>query len=78
MDFVSWLVKNERALDGYLKLGAIRTATFNAWPDTKMNDRPALISKESAHHDRRQNVVVLTLLSSHETLQNSGNPLVIY
>jgi len=41
MVLVSWLVKNEHTLDGYLKLGTMQTVTFNAWPDTKMNDRPA-------------------------------------
>jgi len=30
MDSVSWSVKKDRALDGYLMLGAMRTATFNA------------------------------------------------
>jgi hypothetical protein len=41
-----------------------------------MNE-PAL-NKECAHRDRRRNVVVHALLSSHEALQNSRNPLDIY
>jgi hypothetical protein len=30
---VSSSVKNDRLLDGYLKLGAMRMAIFNAWPE---------------------------------------------
>jgi hypothetical protein len=33
MVLVSWSVKKDRALEGYLMLGAMRTAMFNAWLD---------------------------------------------
>ena len=36
------------------------------------------ISKERTHRDGRRNFVLPTLLSAHEALQDSGNPLDIY
>ena len=35
-----------RALDEYRKLGAMRTAIFNAWPEARMNNGPALNRQE--------------------------------
>jgi hypothetical protein len=44
-----------------------------------MDGEPALNKQGMrAPCGRRQNVVVQTLLSSHEALKNSGNPLDIY
>ena len=37
-----------------------------------------LLKARSAYRDRRQDIVVLTLLTPHKSLQNPGNPLHIY
>jgi hypothetical protein len=39
------------------------------------DDKQALNKQEGAHHNRRQNVFVMALFASQETLQDPGNPL---
>jgi hypothetical protein len=40
-----------------------------------MGDGKAFNEQEGTHHNRRQDVLIMTLFASQEALQDPGNPL---
>jgi hypothetical protein len=72
MDLVSLLVKKELLFEGHMRLGSMRTTTFNAWS----NMMDCLLNKEG--------ICVPLLPSTHRyhdfvrLSQNAGELLVLY